>query len=129
MNNYKGCDQTRCRAPEGFSVRLIVPGSITTDQTECPENYISVMDPYNVKTYKVQPQEWVVCPALTSRGETTLFESFLNVIRLTERTGHTLDTFLVFLNCSILLCFSRLLCVFFYFMYIVYTDDCKYADF
>ena len=95
-SNCKSCSQACCRAPEGFSVRLIVPGSITTDQTECPDNYISVLDPYNVKTYKVQPQQWVLCPGLTSRGETTLFESFLNVIRLTERTAHTLETFVTF---------------------------------
>ena len=39
-------------------------------------------------------KEWVVCPAQS--GETTVFQSFLNVIKIIEKTGHRGNSLLVF---------------------------------
>ena len=76
-------------------------GLIPTDREECPDFFISVLDPYSVDMGTRKPnqsslvaKEWVVCP--TMNGETTVFQSFLNVIKIIEKTGHTWNNFLVF---------------------------------
>ena len=76
-------------------------GLIPTDREECPDIFISVVDPYSVDMFTRKPnqsslvaKEWVLCP--TQNGETTVFQSFLNVINIIEKTGHTWNNFLVF---------------------------------
>ena len=95
-----------CRAPEGSSILLTITGRITVDKAECPEYYIQIIDPYSLDTFStagnythglgnVVNNQWKLCPA-SADGEKTIFQSFLNVIKIREKTGPVLDNSLVF---------------------------------
>ena len=81
------CHKPSCRAPQGSSISLTVPDHISQDLTECPDDHISVIDPYSRDMLSGTEQEWVLCPSPAADGEKSVFQSFLNVIKLTEKTG------------------------------------------
>ena len=64
-------------------------------EKECSESFITIEDPYSVKpSNRSITQLWKLCP--TKDPSTTLFESFLNVIILREKTGSFQDAFLIY---------------------------------
>jgi hypothetical protein len=81
---------------------VTITGRITKDKAECPDNYIEITDPYSVDTFSrtrnyssAVDSQWRLCPP-AGEGENTVFQSFLNVIKIREKTGPVLDNFLIF---------------------------------